>query len=125
MGSLAAIGRDEIWTLPTAVALTCVNGQHDFCTSLMGWLGELGAQNHRLVLRFLAEEVSPTTYAILDDFSLYIIAWKLCTTMKTEDVTATLEMALKASGCNRAAIVHKPRLLSDNGSSYTMSTSKR
>ena len=36
---------------------------------------------------------------ILDDFSRYIIAWKLCTTMKTDDVTATLDMALIASGC--------------------------
>ena len=25
--------------------------------------------------------------AILDDFSRYIIAWKLCTTMKAKDVT--------------------------------------
>ncbi len=33
---------------------------------------------------------------ILDDFSRYIIAWKLCTTMKAGDVTATLELALKA-----------------------------
>jgi len=55
---------------------------------------------------------------ILDDFSRFIIAWKLCTTMKAEDVTATLDMALKASGCDRATVVHKPRLLSDNGSSY-------
>src|SRR5471030_802644 len=55
---------------------------------------------------------------ILDDFSRYIIAWKLCTTMKAEDVTETLELALTASGCDEARIVHKPRLLSDNGSSY-------
>ncbi len=55
---------------------------------------------------------------ILDDFSRYIIAWKLCTTMKAADVTDTLEMALKASGCDQATVVHKPRLLSDNGSSY-------
>ena len=55
---------------------------------------------------------------ILDDFSRYIIAWKLCTTMRTEDVTDTLELALKASGCDQATVVHKPRLLSDNGSSY-------
>ena len=27
-------------------------------------------------------------------------------------------MALKASGCDQATVVHKPRLLSDNGSSY-------
>ena len=55
---------------------------------------------------------------ILDDFSRYIIAWKLCTTMKSEDVTDTLELALTASGCNQAHVRHKPRLLSDNGSSY-------
>ena len=55
---------------------------------------------------------------ILDDFSRYVIAWKLCTTMKTSDVTETLELALQASGCDQADVVHKPRLLSDNGSSY-------
>ena len=38
--------------------------------------------------------------------------------MRTEDVTDTLELALKASGCDQAKAVHKPRLLSDNGSSY-------
>jgi transposase InsO family protein/transposase-like protein len=55
---------------------------------------------------------------VLDDFSRYIIAWKLCTTMKADDVTDTLELALKASGCDQATVVHRPRLLSDNGSSY-------
>ena len=38
--------------------------------------------------------------------------------MRTEDVTDTLELALKASGCDQAKVVHTPRLLSDNGSSY-------
>ena len=38
--------------------------------------------------------------------------------MTADDVTATLKLALEASGCNRANVVHKPRLLSDNGSSY-------
>jgi putative transposase len=55
---------------------------------------------------------------VLDDFSRYIIAWKLCTTMKAEDVTATLEMALEAAGLDKARVLHRPRLLSDNGSSY-------
>ena len=50
---------------------------------------------------------------ILDDYSRYI----LCTNMTADDVTATLKLALEASGCNRANAVHKPRLLSDNGSS--------
>jgi putative transposase len=56
--------------------------------------------------------------SVLDDFSRYIIAWKLCTTMKAEDVTATLELALRTSGLDQAKLVHRPRLLSDNGSSY-------
>ena len=55
---------------------------------------------------------------ILDDYSRYIIAWKLCTTMRADDVTATLKLALEASGCDSAKVIHKPRLLSDNGSSY-------
>src|SRR5271166_3072143 len=55
---------------------------------------------------------------ILDDFSRYIIAWKLCTTMKAEDVADTLRLALTASGCDQARVIHKPRLLSYNGSSY-------
>ena len=56
--------------------------------------------------------------SVLDDFSRYIVAWKLCTTMMAEDVTATLDLALQASGLDRAMVVHRPRLLSDNGSSY-------
>jgi len=55
---------------------------------------------------------------ILDDYSRYIIAWKLCTNMRAEDVTDTLDMALQASGCDQVHVIHKPRLLSDNGSSY-------
>jgi len=58
---------------------------------------------------------------VLDDFSRYILAWKLCTTMKAEDVTATLELALQASGLEQAEVAHRPRLLSDNGSSYISS----
>jgi putative transposase len=55
---------------------------------------------------------------ILDDFSRYIIAWKLCTTMKVGDVTETLDLALQASGLDQVHVVHRPRLLSDNGPSY-------
>ncbi len=55
---------------------------------------------------------------VLDDFSRYIVAWKLCTTMTAEDVTATLDLALKAAGLDQVTVVHRPRLLSDNGASY-------
>jgi len=55
---------------------------------------------------------------VLDDFSRYIVAWKLCPTMCADDVTATLELALSASGLDHVTVAHRPRLLSDNGSSY-------
>ena len=46
---------------------------------------------------------------VLDDFSRYIIAWKLCTTMKAEDVTDTLDLALAGIGhrhCHVSFIGH-------------------
>ena len=58
---------------------------------------------------------------VLDDFSRYIIAWKLCTTMTAADVTATLDRALQASGLDQRPVNQRPRLLSDNGPSYVAS----
>jgi transposase InsO family protein len=55
---------------------------------------------------------------VLDDFSRFIVAWKLCTTMKVADVTETVDLALAAAGLDNANVIHRPRLLSDNGSSY-------
>ena len=55
---------------------------------------------------------------MLDDFSRYVIAWKLCTSMAASDVTDTLELALQASSCSTVRVRHQPRLLSDNGPSY-------
>ncbi len=55
---------------------------------------------------------------VLDDFSRYIVAWKLCTTMSASDVTETLDLALQSSGLDQAEIQTRPRLLSDNGPSY-------
>jgi len=58
---------------------------------------------------------------VLDDFSRFIVAWKLCATMKAEDVTATLDLALAAAGLDQLTVAHRPRLLSDNGASYISS----
>ena len=58
---------------------------------------------------------------VLDDFSRYIVAWKLCTTMQASDVTATLDLALGAAGLDQARVMQRPRLLSDNGPSYVAS----
>ena len=37
---------------------------------------------------------------------------------RTQDVNDTLDLALGVSGCDQGHVIHKPRLLSDNGSSY-------
>ena len=55
---------------------------------------------------------------ILDDYSRYIVGWKLCATMKAQDVTDTLDLALAKSGLDQVNVGHRPRLLSDNGASY-------
>ena len=58
---------------------------------------------------------------MLDDFSRYIVACKLCTTMSAHDVTDTLDLALQASGLDDAPPERRPRPLSDNGPSYVAS----
>lgn len=55
---------------------------------------------------------------VLDDFSRYIVACKLCTTMTASNVTDTLKQALQASGLDQLDCDRRPRLLSDNGPSY-------
>ena len=55
---------------------------------------------------------------VMDDYSRYILAWRLCSTMSAEDVKATLEEAIIRSGVDHVFIRHRPRLLSDNGPCY-------
>ncbi len=55
---------------------------------------------------------------VLDDDSRYIIAWALRTSMQTVDVTETLDLARAKTGVDRIRVVHRPRLLSDNGPCY-------
>jgi putative transposase len=55
---------------------------------------------------------------VLDDYSRFIVAWRLCTGMSANDVTDTLDDALQFTGLSTVKVKHKPRLLSDNGPSY-------
>ena len=55
---------------------------------------------------------------VLDDYSRYVIAWRLFTTMGTQDVTELLAEAIAKTGVDRVPVVHRPRLLSDNGPCY-------
>jgi transposase InsO family protein len=56
--------------------------------------------------------------SILDDYSRYIIAWRLSSTMAAEDVTRTLDQAVEKTGVTDVRLRHRPRLLSDNGPAY-------
>jgi len=57
--------------------------------------------------------------SVLDDYSRYILAWRLASTMGTADVKSTLDIARERTGITEQIIVkHRPRLLSDNGSSF-------
>lgn len=56
--------------------------------------------------------------SVMDDYSRYIISWKLFTTMSADDVTKTLDLALEKTGITNVKVKHKPRLLSDNGPCY-------
>ena len=55
---------------------------------------------------------------VLDDYSRYILAWKLCKTMGASDVEDTLEIARAKAELDHVRVRHHPRLLSDNGPCY-------
>jgi putative transposase len=55
---------------------------------------------------------------IIDDYSRYIISWRLCKTMKADDVRNTLDDALNVAGIPAGQM---PKLLTDNGACYISS----
>ncbi len=55
---------------------------------------------------------------VMDDYSRYILAWRLCQTMTARAVSATLKDALKGAGLAKK---QRPKLLSDNGPCYISS----
>jgi putative transposase len=55
---------------------------------------------------------------VLDDYSRFIVAWRLCNSMSALDVSNTLDDARAFTGVDQMKVKHKPRLLSDNGPCY-------
>ena len=55
---------------------------------------------------------------VLDDYSRYIVSWRLNGSMAAEDVKDTLDDALARTGIDQVKVRHRPRLLSDNGPCY-------
>ena len=59
---------------------------------------------------------------VLDDYSRYIVGWELCSGMKAEDAQSTVIKALAHANVPKGS---RPRLLSDNGSSYIADSFKQ
>jgi putative transposase len=55
---------------------------------------------------------------ILDDYSRFILAWRLCQDMSADDMKLTLDDAILFTGIRHAKVISWPRLLSDNGPCY-------
>jgi putative transposase len=55
---------------------------------------------------------------VLDDYSRFILSWRLTTSMGAGDVKDTLDQAIALTGVTNIPVRHRPRLLSDNGPCY-------
>jgi transposase InsO family protein len=55
---------------------------------------------------------------VLDDYSRYILSWRLAATMGSTDVEETLNLAVAKTGVQHIRVKHRPRLLSDNGPAF-------
>ena len=55
---------------------------------------------------------------VLDDYSRYILAWRLCKGMGADDVKHTLDDAIEFTGIKKPNVINRTRLLSDNGPCY-------
>jgi transposase InsO family protein len=62
---------------------------------------------------------------VLDDYSRYILAWRLCQTMTAIDVKTVLDMAVKQTGIRHVDVYQRPRLLTDNGPCFIAEELKR
>jgi transposase InsO family protein len=51
---------------------------------------------------------------VMDDYSRYIIDWKLFTSMGTADVKELLDRVIEKTGVHNVPIRFRPRVLSDN-----------
>ena len=58
---------------------------------------------------------------VLNNYSRFIVALRLYTSMNALDVSNTLDEAREFTGVDQVKVKHQPRLLSDNGPCYIAS----
>lgn len=56
--------------------------------------------------------------SVLDDYSRFLLAWELKTDMTSASISEVVERAVEWTGMKNTPVQERPRLLSDNGSSY-------
>ena len=59
-----------------------------------------------------------TTFTVMDDFSRFIIAWRLQTDMASDSFIEVVQDAVDLTGMTTVPWEHRTRLLSDNGPGY-------
>jgi transposase InsO family protein len=62
---------------------------------------------------------------VLDDYSRYILAWRLAATLGSTDVEETLNVAAATTGVEPIKVRHRPRLLSDNRPAFISDALKK
>ena len=55
---------------------------------------------------------------VMDDYSRFVLAWKLQTDMSTDSLIEVVQLAVDATGMTEVLVEDRTRLLSDNGSGY-------
>jgi putative transposase len=108
--------------LITSPAFTVVSARHKFYNPTK-WVNELWQMDFTYF--FIKGWGWYYLASVLDDFSRYIISWKLFPTMNTNDVKEVLEKAIIATGINKVNVKMKPRLLSDNGPCFVSDELKK
>lgn len=57
-------------------------------------------------------------HTVMDDFSRFVLAWRLCADMTHASAIQTLDLARQFAQIEQVRVRMKPRLLTDNGSSF-------
>jgi len=55
---------------------------------------------------------------VMDDYSRFILAWKLQLDMTSDSLIQVVQLAIDATGMTEVPLADRTRLLSDNGSGY-------
>jgi transposase InsO family protein len=55
---------------------------------------------------------------VMDDYSRFILAWKLQTDMTADSLIEVVQLAVEATGMTEVPVADRTKLLSDNGSGY-------